>query len=142
MALRSGFLSGFSMREGELDIFFNSANPGVKRMDEEKKAPSNKLLRTLDVGRRANARGSAALKSARSGNIASLLLVNEVLFDEFRGYVRCHLTGNRTISNKKRDCSNWGHLVGALTGIVAYQYRARELYGTTKASHIDNIRYT
>ena len=51
MALRTGFLSGFSMREGELEFFFKSANPGVKRMGEEKKAPSNRLLKTLAVGR-------------------------------------------------------------------------------------------
>lgn len=65
------------MREGELEIFFKSANPGVKRMGEEKKAPSNKFLKTLAVGRRANARGSAALKSERSGKMASLLFAND-----------------------------------------------------------------
>ena len=109
------------MREGELEIFFKSANPGVKRRDEEKKAPSNKLLRTLDVGRRANARGSAALNSAWSGNNASFLFVKDASLDEFRARIGCHPTGNRTTSNGERDCSNGRHLVGALTAIVAIQ---------------------
>ena len=128
------------MREGELAIFFKSANPGVKRMDEEKKAPSNKLLRTLDVGRRANARGSAALNSARSGNNASFLFVKDASLDEFRASIRCHLTGNRTTSNGEGDCSNGRHLFGALTAIVANQYGDRRLCGITKASHIGDLR--
>ena len=128
MALRSGFLSGFSTREGELDIFFKSANPGLKRIDEEKKAPSSKPLKTLDVGRRAKAKGSAALKSARSGNIASLLFVNDASLDEFLAVnTGCHLAGYCTTPNEKRDCSNGDNVVGALIGIMADQYRDHSL---------------
>ena len=128
------------MREGELAIFFKSANPGVKRMDEEKKAPSDKLLMTLDVGRRANARGSAALNSARSENKASFLSVKDASLDEFRASISCHLTGNRTTSNGERDCSNGRHLVDVLTAIVADQSRDRRLYETTRASHVGDPR--
>ena len=120
------------MCEGELDIFFKSANPGLKSMDEEKKVPSNKPLKTLAVGSRASARGSAAFNSERSGKMAILFLfvVQDALLDDFRAAnVGCHLAVTHTASNEKRDCSNWGqHLLGALTGIVGdyHQYRRRQ----------------
>lgn len=58
-----GFLSGFRMGEGELAIFFNSANPGMKSRGEERKVPSSRPLTRLGVGRRAKAGCSAALDS-------------------------------------------------------------------------------
>ena len=121
------------MGDGEWEIFFKSANPGVKRIDEEKKAPSNRLLKTLAVGRRANARGSAALKSERSGKIASLLSVKDASFDEFRANVVCNLVGKRTKLNDKVECSNWGHLVGAVIGIAVTNIDTTNVR-TTKAS--------
>ena len=107
-------------------MFFRSANPGAKRMDERKKAPSNKALRTLAVGRRANASGSsAALKLERSGKMESFFFfVNVASLNEFRANMGHDLAGRkRTVSDKKRDCSGAAHLVGMLAGIVGYQYR-------------------
>lgn len=132
------------MREGELDIFFKSANPGLKRMDEEKKVPSNKPLKTLAVGRRASVRGSAAFNSERSGKMAILLLfVQDALLDDFRAAsLGCHLAVTHTVSNGKCDCSNWGqYLLGALTGIVAYllpvqKMATKNYHGTNRKPHI------
>ena len=94
------------MRESEFAIVFKSANPGVKRTDEEKKAPRSKLRKMLAVGRRASDRGSAALNAERSRKIASLLFVNDTLLDVFRTKVGCLIEIERTISNGKPDRSN------------------------------------
>ena len=68
--------------------------------------------------------------------MASLLFANDASLDEFRAKVGCHLAENRTISEERQDCSNLGHLVGALTVIAATSTKTVDV-GTTKLHNVE-----
>ena len=75
-------------------------------MDEEKNAPSSKLLKILAVGRRANAGGSAVLDCKFFGKSASLLSVSDASLDEVRVNLGCRFVGKCKDLKKERDCSS------------------------------------
>ena len=70
MACSKGFLSAFSHDELEFAIFEKTANPGLKNSGDVKNMLRNKLLRMLEVGRRA----SGEHDSSVGFNGASMLL--------------------------------------------------------------------